>query len=53
MSTEDFTYRGMFIPKGTVVIINTYTMHNDPKRHPEPEKFNVSLLRSIASTRYS
>lgn len=23
MSTEDFTYRGTFIPKGTVVIINT------------------------------
>ena len=23
MSTEDFTYRGMFIPKNTVVILNT------------------------------
>ncbi|EKM48214.1 uncharacterized protein PHACADRAFT_203097 [Phanerochaete carnosa HHB-10118-sp] len=39
-STEDFTYQGQFIPKGTVVIINAYTMHMDPKRYPEPEKFN-------------
>ncbi|PSR75713.1 hypothetical protein PHLCEN_2v9004 [Hermanssonia centrifuga] len=57
MSTEDFNYRGTFIPKNTVVILNTvplipksisamsniiqqWTMHNDPKRFPEPEKFN-------------
>ncbi|KAJ3552024.1 hypothetical protein NM688_g4378 [Phlebia brevispora] len=40
LSTEDFTYRGMFIPKNTVVILNTWTMHMDPNRYPEPEKFN-------------
>ena len=26
MSTEDFTYRGTFIPKGTVVIINAVSI---------------------------
>ncbi|GJE93448.1 cytochrome P450 [Phanerochaete sordida] len=40
LSTEDFNYRGHLIPKNTVVIINSYTMHNDPQRFPEPEKFN-------------
>nr|VWP01747.1 Uncharacterized protein [Ganoderma boninense] len=40
MSTEDFAYRGFFIPKGTVVIGNTWTMHRDPVRHPDPYAFN-------------
>ncbi|THH14413.1 hypothetical protein EW146_g5914 [Bondarzewia mesenterica] len=38
--TEDFTYNGQFIPKDTVVICNTYTMHFDERRHPEPLTFN-------------
>ncbi|PIL23591.1 cytochrome P450 [Ganoderma sinense ZZ0214-1] len=40
MSTEDFAYRGSFIPKDTVVIGNTWTMHRDPMRHPDPYTFN-------------
>ncbi|CCM00858.1 uncharacterized protein FIBRA_02904 [Fibroporia radiculosa] len=40
VASEDFTYEGQFIPKGTVVILNTYSMHHDPSRHPGPEKFN-------------
>ncbi|KAF8653404.1 hypothetical protein AX16_003947 [Volvariella volvacea WC 439] len=39
-STEDFTYRGQFIPKNSVLLMNTWTMHNNPERYPEPEKFN-------------
>ncbi|KAF7783859.1 hypothetical protein Agabi119p4_24 [Agaricus bisporus var. burnettii] len=39
-STEDFTYHGQFIPKGTVILLNSYTMHHDPERHPEPFSFN-------------
>ncbi|KAF9261047.1 cytochrome P450 [Marasmius fiardii PR-910] len=39
-NTSDFTYRGQFIPKNTVLIVNTYTMHHDPLRYPEPSKFN-------------
>ncbi|KAJ3576647.1 hypothetical protein NP233_g278 [Leucocoprinus birnbaumii] len=38
-STEDFDYRGQFIPKGTVLVLNTYTMHHDPQRHPDPFTF--------------
>ncbi|KAF5370951.1 hypothetical protein D9757_009883 [Collybiopsis confluens] len=40
VNTEDFTYRGHFIPKDTVLVLNTYTMHHDPQRHPEPFQFN-------------
>ncbi|CCM06720.1 uncharacterized protein FIBRA_09014 [Fibroporia radiculosa] len=40
VASEDFTYEGQFIPKGTVVILNTYSMHYDPSRHADPEKFN-------------
>ncbi|ETW78112.1 cytochrome P450 monooxygenase 69 [Heterobasidion irregulare TC 32-1] len=38
--SEDFTYKGQFIPKDTVVICNTYTMHFNEQRHPEPFTFN-------------
>ncbi|KAG7085967.1 hypothetical protein E1B28_003492 [Marasmius oreades] len=40
VNNADFTYRGQFIPKNTVLVLNTYTMHHDPVRHPEPMKFN-------------
>ncbi|KAJ7642256.1 cytochrome P450 [Roridomyces roridus] len=39
-ASENFTYKGQFIPKGTVVVLNTYTMHHDPKRHANPDKFD-------------
>ncbi|KAJ6529371.1 cytochrome P450 [Mycena capillaripes] len=40
VASEDFTYKGQFIPKDTVVVLNTWTMHHDQFRHPEPERFN-------------
>ncbi|KAF8958865.1 cytochrome P450 [Flammula alnicola] len=40
VNSQDFTYRGHFIPKDTVLVLNTYTMHHDPQRHPDPHKFN-------------
>ncbi|KZV99013.1 cytochrome P450 [Exidia glandulosa HHB12029] len=40
-STADFTTNaGHFIPKGTVVMLNTYGMHHDPTRYPDPHVFN-------------
>ncbi|KAF9882628.1 hypothetical protein FE257_005823 [Aspergillus nanangensis] len=39
VASEDFVYRGQYIPKDTVVVLNTWTMHHDPARHPNPEKF--------------
>ncbi|KXN83518.1 3-hydroxyphenylacetate 6-hydroxylase [Leucoagaricus sp. SymC.cos] len=40
VNTQDFTYRGQFIPKDTLLISNTYTMHHDPQHYPEPFSFN-------------
>jgi len=44
VSSEDFTYQGKFIPKDTVVVLNTWTMHHDSTRHEDPMIFNVSPL---------
>uniref|UniRef100_A0A0W0FIQ3 Putative cytochrome P450 n=1 Tax=Moniliophthora roreri TaxID=221103 RepID=A0A0W0FIQ3_MONRR len=38
--TEDFTYRGYSIPKDTVVICNTYSLHFNEQRYPDPYVFN-------------
>jgi cytochrome P450 len=39
-SSEDFVYNGMFIPKGTVCVLNCYTLHHDERRYPDPHTFN-------------
>ncbi|GAB1290356.1 Cytochrome P450 3A13 [Apodemus speciosus] len=36
---KDIEINGVFIPKGTVVMIPTFALHKDPKRWPEPEEF--------------
>ncbi|XP_045397327.1 cytochrome P450 3A4-like [Lemur catta] len=36
---KDFEFKGVFIPKGVVVIIPTHALHRDPKYWPEPEEF--------------
>ncbi|KAF8486347.1 cytochrome P450 [Russula ochroleuca] len=38
-STEDDVYEGLFIPKGTVVISNTWAILHDPVKYPEPDVF--------------
>lgn len=40
--SEDFVYNGQLIPKDTVLVLNTWTIHHDERRFPEPQKFNVS-----------
>ncbi|KAM5544434.1 hypothetical protein V8D89_002094 [Ganoderma adspersum] len=39
MNTEDFTYKGYFIPKDTVIVLNTWTLHHNPERYPDPHEF--------------
>ncbi|KNZ78681.1 O-methylsterigmatocystin oxidoreductase [Termitomyces sp. J132] len=41
-SLEDDVYRGMFIPKGSLVIANTRGMALDEEVYTDPEKFNPS-----------
>nr|XP_025875413.1 cytochrome P450 3A12-like [Vulpes vulpes] len=36
---KDVEIGGVFIPKGTVVMVPTFTLHQDPDIWPEPEKF--------------
>ncbi|KAF8880679.1 cytochrome P450 [Infundibulicybe gibba] len=38
-STEDDEYDGYFIPKGSVVIGNTWAILHDPEEFPEPDQF--------------
>ena len=38
--TEDFYYKGYFIPKGTFMTISLDSVMNDPNIFPEPDKFN-------------
>ncbi|KAF1937289.1 cytochrome P450 [Clathrospora elynae] len=40
VASEDFVYKGATIPKGTVVVLNTWSLHHDPKRWIEPLEFN-------------
>ncbi|KAF7585980.1 hypothetical protein BBP40_009752 [Aspergillus hancockii] len=40
MASEDFTYNGYFIPKDTVLVLNTWTLHHDEKRYPQAHTFN-------------
>ncbi|KAI8627254.1 cytochrome P450 [Xylariaceae sp. FL1651] len=42
LASEDFTYKGQFIPRNTVLVLNTWTMHHDEKRHRDPHTFNPS-----------
>ena len=41
-TSEDFFYRDYHIPKNTVIILNTYSMHFNEVRYPDPFAFNVS-----------
>lgn len=42
-TSEDFVYGDQFIPKDTVVLLNTWTMQRDPVRHPNPYEFDVRI----------
>ncbi|KDQ23377.1 hypothetical protein PLEOSDRAFT_1049198 [Pleurotus ostreatus PC15] len=40
MATNDDEYNGYFIPAGTTVIGNTWTIFHDPEMFPHPERFS-------------
>lgn len=39
-SNEDFVYQGQLIPKGTVMLLNCYTLHHNGERYPDSFSFN-------------
>lgn len=51
-------YRGQLIPKDTVVVLNTYTMHHKERRYPnaasfEPERYISDPLSTYESANLS
>ncbi|TFK81999.1 cytochrome P450 [Polyporus arcularius HHB13444] len=38
-TSEDLEYRGWFIPKGTVLVPNTWAVMHDEAEYPEPDRF--------------
>ncbi|CAJ2509330.1 Uu.00g143560.m01.CDS01 [Anthostomella pinea] len=40
VASEGFTYRGYDIPKDTVLVLNTWTMHHNQERYSDPMNFN-------------
>ncbi|KAK3711990.1 hypothetical protein LTR37_009302 [Vermiconidia calcicola] len=44
-TTADDTYKGFLIPKGAGIMNNVWTINNDPKRAPNPRKFDPSRYK--------
>ena len=44
---EDVTFRGYHIPKGTMVLINGYSVDMDPRIWNDPSKFNPSRFIDV------
>jgi cytochrome P450 len=38
-STQDYIYRGFFIPKGSITLTNSWAILHDPEVYPDPETF--------------
>ena len=36
---------GYRIPKGAGILMNVYTIHNDPKKFPDPKKFDPDRFK--------
>jgi len=49
-SMEDFVYNGMYIPKNTALILNTYELHHNEERYPDPFAFNPDRFLDDALT---
>ncbi|KAI0721291.1 cytochrome P450 [Cerioporus squamosus] len=39
VSTADDEYDGFFIPEGSIVMVNAWSILHDPERYPQPEEF--------------
>lgn len=46
---EDDWIEGMYLPKGSDVFINTFGMHHDERRFPEPDVFDPSHFKGYTA----
>lgn len=38
-TTDEDIYKGYRIPRGATILLNTWTIHRDPERYPNPARF--------------
>jgi cytochrome P450 len=50
--TKDDEYMGYLIPKGAGVLNNVYTIHHDPKRFPDPRRFDPDRYKDDRQSLY-
>jgi cytochrome P450 len=54
MLTQDDTYEGYFIPKGTMLFANTWAIHMDEEEYDKPEEFIPErFLNNKFGTKYT
>jgi cytochrome P450 len=55
--SKDDIYKGWFIPKDTIIVMNLYAVHSDPLRFPEPHLFkperHMDYVESNNNQRFS
>lgn len=50
--SQDDTYRGYFIPKGTWITGNNWAIHRNPREYPEPDAFKPERFSTSEGPQY-
>ncbi|KGN55249.1 cytochrome P450 81Q32 [Cucumis sativus] len=51
-SSKDCTIGGYHIPRGTILFVNLWAIHNDPKIWDNPRKFNPNRFESLENEKF-
>jgi len=46
--TKKCTIKGLKIPKGTIVLVPTCTLHRDPEFYPDPDTYDPERFSAVA-----